>query len=97
MNFDANTVVDMDPISPNFFDNGYFKDLQAGKGLFTSDAALYNKTDANAADTVSFVDQYAKKLYNFDYEFALSMKKMGAIGIKTGSSGNIRTNCRSFT
>ncbi|XP_021730996.1 peroxidase 39-like [Chenopodium quinoa] len=84
---DRITTVAMDPGSSVSFDNHYFEILKDRKGLFVSDAALLTDDDAR---------RFALKLLNpkkFFDEFAKSMEKMGAIGVLTGSQGQIRKHC----
>ncbi|KAF2298145.1 hypothetical protein GH714_015519 [Hevea brasiliensis] len=50
-NVDPRIAVNMDPITPNTFDNVYFKNLQNGKGLFTADQVLF--TDPRSRPTVN--------------------------------------------
>lgn len=77
----------MDPGSDLSFDNNYFKILTQHKGLFQSDAALL--TDKGARNFVNVLLDSKR----FFMEFGLSMKRMGAIGVLTGNSGEIRKKC----
>ncbi|XP_057965481.1 peroxidase 27-like [Malania oleifera] len=84
---DNTTTVPMDPPSPLSFDRDYYVILRQNKGLFQSDAALL--TDNVARRTV-------RELMNTKYfvrEFAKSMKKMGGVGVLTGTAGEIRKKC----
>lgn len=77
----------MDPGSGSSFDNNYYKILRQNKGLFQSDAALLtNKGASNIVDELLDSDK-------FFTEFAQSMKRMGAVGVLTGNSGEIRKKC----
>ncbi|PON46879.1 heme peroxidase, partial [Parasponia andersonii] len=58
------------------------------KGLFT-----LNIYDVNAS-TNSTVEFYTDKLQSFLYEFGKAMIKMGNFSPLTGSTGEIRLNCR---
>ena len=78
----------MDPGSPLSFDNNYFKILKQNEGLFQSDAALL--TDSEATYNVNEL----LNSQNFFSEFAQSIMRMGAIQVLTGTSGEIRKNCR---
>ncbi|KAK2992676.1 hypothetical protein RJ640_014926 [Escallonia rubra] len=84
---DTTTTVDMDPGSSVTFDNNYFTNLKLQKGLFQSDAALL--TNKGSSNIVNEMLGSGK----FSTEFSQSMKKMGAIGVLTGSSGDIRRKC----
>ncbi|KAK4847954.1 hypothetical protein QYF36_009604 [Acer negundo] len=84
---DTTTTVAMDPDSPLVFDKNYYVILNQNKGLFQSDAALLtNKGARNIAKELTNQDK-------FFTEFAQSMKRMGNIGVVTGSSGEIRKKC----
>jgi peroxidase len=84
-----NLVVPMDPSSPNTMDTGYYVDVQANRGLFTSDQALL----ADAA-TANQVNQNAMNTFLWQRKFANAMVKMGYTGVLTGSAGEVRLNCR---
>ncbi|KAH9765520.1 peroxidase 24 [Citrus sinensis] len=84
---DNKTAVGMDPGSDLSFDTNYFKILTQHKGLFQSDAALL--TDKGARNFVNVLLDSKR----FFMEFGLSMKRMGAIGVLTGNSGEIRKKC----
>jgi peroxidase len=51
INVDPRIAINMDPTTPQTFDNAYYKNLQQGKGLFTSDAILF--TDTRSRSTVN--------------------------------------------
>ncbi|GLT99223.1 hypothetical protein SLE2022_166760 [Rubroshorea leprosula] len=84
---DNTTVVPMDPGSSTSFDNHYFKILEHHEGLFQSDAALLTNKDS-----VKFVQEMLDS-DNFFSEFRVSIKKMGEIGVLTGTAGEIRKKC----
>ncbi|XP_057792533.1 peroxidase 3 [Salvia miltiorrhiza] len=85
----STVIVEMDPGSFRTFDLSYYKLVLKRRGLFQSDAALL--TDSR---TKSFITQILDgSLNNFYQEFASSMEKMGRVGVKTGSVGEIRTHC----
>ncbi|KDP22793.1 hypothetical protein JCGZ_00380 [Jatropha curcas] len=71
------------------FDNAYFKDLLAQKGLLHSDQQLFN-----GGSTDSQVRAYSSNPTSFRSDFASAMVKMGNLSPLTGTSGQIRTNCR---
>lgn len=72
------------------FDNSYFKNLLASKGLLNSDQVLVTKNQQSLA----LVKQYAENNELFFEHFAKSMVKMGNISPLTGFKGEIRKNCR---
>lgn len=84
---DNTTTVEMDPGSSTDFDNHYYANLQEKKGLFVSDAALL--TDQRSAKLVG------KLLHPGDFfdDFKNSITRMGAIGVLTGTDGEIRIKC----
>ncbi|KAK7860309.1 peroxidase 24 [Quercus suber] len=81
------TIVPMDPGSTLSFDNNYFKNLKLNQGLFQSDAALLTNNEAT-----NTVDELLDS-QDFFTEFGQSIKRMGAIEVLTGSSGEIRKKC----
>ncbi|KAL8137947.1 hypothetical protein V2J09_003948 [Rumex salicifolius] len=86
---DTTTVVEMDPGSIRTFDLGYYKLLLKRRGLFQSDAALTTGSATKALLT-RLVNTSPAEFFD---GFAKSMLKMGQVGVLTGSSGEIRTNC----
>ncbi|KAJ0040094.1 hypothetical protein Pint_27924 [Pistacia integerrima] len=85
---DPRIAINMDPNTPNTFDNVYFKNLQQHKGLFTSDQVLY--TDTRSRPTVN---AWASDSDSFNKAFIAAMTKMGRVGVKSGNNGNIRHDC----
>ncbi|GAU40353.1 hypothetical protein TSUD_319650 [Trifolium subterraneum] len=88
-NTNPNLVVPMDPSSPGTADVGYYLDILANRGLFTSDQTLLTNTN-----TARQVNQNARNPYLWSNKFADAMVKMGQIGVLTGNAGEIRTSCR---
>ncbi|KAK3026544.1 hypothetical protein RJ639_041841 [Escallonia herrerae] len=80
----------LDFVSPTKFDNSYFKNLLANKGLLSSDQILTTQS----AVSLELVKKYAANSELFFEQFAKSMLKMGNISPLTGSRGEIRKNCR---
>lgn len=86
---DTTTIVEMDPGSRKTFDLSYYALLLKRRGLFESDSALTRNSN-----TLTFINQLLQgSIANFYTEFGLSMEKMGQIGVKTGTTGEIRRNC----
>ncbi|KAL6525497.1 Peroxidase 45 [Orobanche hederae] len=83
-----NMAVNMDPTTPYTFDNAYFINLQAGRGLFSSDQVLF--TDNRTRDTVN---RFASSNAAFGRAFAQTMTRLGRIGVLTGNQGEIRIDC----
>ncbi|XP_010531296.1 PREDICTED: peroxidase 50 [Tarenaya hassleriana] len=90
-NVDPRVAINMDPTTPRQFDNVYYKNLQQGKGLFTSDQVLF--TDPRSKSTVN---QWASNGQLFNQAFTNAMIKLGRVGVKTGRNGNIRRDCGAF-
>lgn len=79
----------MDPGSVRTFDLSYYSLVLKRRGLFESDAAL-----TKSLTTKALITQLLQgSVENFYGEFAKSMEKMGQIGVKTGSSGEVRKHC----
>ncbi|MCD9558705.1 Peroxidase 72 [Datura stramonium] len=72
------------------FDNSYFNNLLASKGLLNSDQVLVTQNHVS----LGLVKLYAEKNEIFFEQFAKSMVKMGNISPLTGYKGEIRKNCR---
>ncbi|KAL6529623.1 Peroxidase 3 [Orobanche gracilis] len=81
-------IVEMDPKSSRSFDLNYYKLVLKRMGLFESDAALLT-----SSVTKSYITRIVRGSLDFYEEFAKSMEKMGRIGVKTGSAGEIRKHC----
>ncbi|MBA0735007.1 hypothetical protein Gogos_018892, partial [Gossypium gossypioides] len=90
-NVDPRIAINMDPNTPRAFDNVYYKNLQQGKGLFTSDQVLF--TDKRSRPVVN---AWAANSNTFNSAFTTAMTKLGRVGVKTGRKGNIRRNCDAF-
>lgn len=90
-NVDPRIAINMDPVTPEKFDNVYFKNLQQGKGLFTSDQVLF--TDGHSRPTVN---AWARDSKAFNRAFVTAMTKLGRVGVKNSHNGNIRRECSAF-
>ncbi|CAN6231004.1 unnamed protein product [Urochloa humidicola] len=71
------------------FDNAYYGNLLANRGLLHSDQELFNGGSQDA-----LVQQYSANPALFAADFVTAMIKMGNISPLTGSAGQIRANCR---
>ncbi|KAI7994506.1 hypothetical protein LOK49_LG11G00234 [Camellia lanceoleosa] len=78
----------LDWVTPNSFDNNYFKNLIQKKGLLSSDQVLFN-----GGSTDNIVLEFSKNPSTFKSDFALAMIKMGDIKPLTGQDGVIRRIC----
>ncbi|XP_022746005.1 peroxidase P7-like [Durio zibethinus] len=84
-----NNLAPLDIQTPTSFDNNYFKNLINRRGLLHSDQQLFN-----GGSTDSVVRGYSNNPSSFSSDFVTAMIKMGDISPLTGSSGEIRKNCR---
>ena len=84
----SDNLAPLDLVTPNSFDNNYFKNLIQKKGLLQSDQILFS-----GGSTDSIVTEYSKSPSTFSSDFAAAMVKMGDIDPKTGSVGQIRKFC----
>ncbi|KAL3502205.1 hypothetical protein ACH5RR_036654 [Cinchona calisaya] len=78
----------LDLVTPNSFDNNYFKNLVQKKGLLPSDQVLFN-----GGSTDSFVTEYVNNPQTFSSDFSAAIVKMGDLSPLTGSNGIIRRIC----
>ncbi|XP_027154413.1 lignin-forming anionic peroxidase-like [Coffea eugenioides] len=86
-NGDSN-LAPLDLVTPNSFDNNYFKNLMRKKGLLISDQVLFS-----GGSTDSIVSEYSRNPRTFLSDFASAMVKMGDLEPLTGASGIIRKVC----
>jgi peroxidase len=80
----------LDPTTPYSFDNVYFTNLKAQKGLLHSDQVLYAGGSGSADNIVS---NFASNPAAFSSAFASAMVKMANLGPLTGSQGQVRLSC----
>ncbi|KAK7336083.1 hypothetical protein VNO77_16612 [Canavalia gladiata] len=90
-NPDPSVVVPLDVQTPSSFDNLYYRNLLQGQGLLTSDQVLF--TDPKSQPTVL---QFANSASEFNGAFVTAIRKLGRVGVKTGSQGEIRRDCTNF-
>ncbi|KAG0622579.1 hypothetical protein M758_3G108500 [Ceratodon purpureus] len=86
----ANARVNLDLATPNRLDEVYYKNLQAKKGLLTSDQNL--QADAETRPMVAANSAFG----TFGPNFARAMVKMGNIVHLSGTEGEIRLSCSCF-
>ncbi|KAL2471157.1 Peroxidase 5 [Abeliophyllum distichum] len=75
-------------VTPNSFDNNYYKNLMQRKGLLQSDQILFS-----GDSTDSIVSEYSRNQQTFLSDFGNAMIKMGEIEPLTGQNGIIRRIC----
>lgn len=90
------TKVALDKDSRTNFDVSFFKNVRDGNAVLESDQRLLGD-DA----TRSIVQNYAGNFrglfgVRFNFDFPKAMIKMGSIGVKTDSNGEIRKICSKF-
>ncbi|WOK97173.1 peroxidase P7-like [Canna indica] len=85
------SLAPLDAQSPAVFDNKYFQNLVARRGLLRSDQELLS---GGPMDSV--VWHYSVNQTAFFADFAAAMVRMGGIGALTGSRGEVRLNCRKW-
>ncbi|KAI3770261.1 hypothetical protein L6452_01388 [Arctium lappa] len=88
---DVNIRLPMDRGSGETFDNNILQNIRSGFAVLQSDAKLMDDPT-----TKGIVDSYFGAGSSFEADFVNSIIKMGRIGAKTGSNGNIRRVCNSF-
>ncbi|KAL7001439.1 peroxidase [Sarracenia purpurea var. burkii] len=81
----------LDLVTPNSFDNNYFKNLIRKKGLLESDQVLFS-----GGSTDGIVSEYSRNPSTFRSDFASAMIKMGDIDPLTGQNGIVRRICSSL-
>ncbi|XP_010261060.1 PREDICTED: cationic peroxidase 1-like isoform X2 [Nelumbo nucifera] len=84
-----NNLANFDTTTPTVFDNAYFTNLLANKGLLHSDQQLFTGGSTDAQ-----VRTYSINSAAFFTDFGNAMIKMGNLSPLTGSNGQIRANCR---
>ncbi|KAK9289479.1 hypothetical protein L1049_007634 [Liquidambar formosana] len=85
------TLANLDLTTQDSFDNNYFSNLQTNEGLLQSDQELFS---TNGSATISIVNSFSSNQNTFFQTFAQSMINMGNISPLTGSSGEIRADCK---
>jgi peroxidase len=83
-----NLLQNLDVVTQDLFDNGYYKALVASQGVFTSDMALIRD-----ASTAPIVRQFANSKDVFFAQFAKSMAKLATSPRPGGNVGEIRRSC----
>ncbi|MED6193636.1 Peroxidase 46 [Stylosanthes scabra] len=87
----ASTItVNNDPETPMVFDNQYYRNLLAHKGLFQSDSALLNENS-----TRTMVEDFANDQELFFENWGQAFLKLTSVGVKTEDEGEIRRSCAS--
>ena len=90
---DEETLVNLDRVTPDVFDNKYYGNLLRGHAPLPSDQVMLSDPVA-ATTTAPIVRRFSGSQMDFFKNFAASMVKMGNINPLTGRGGEIRNNCR---
>ncbi|XP_062234108.1 peroxidase P7-like [Phragmites australis] len=85
-----NAAAPFDEQTPTRFDNAYYRDLVARRGLLTSDQALYGC----GGPLDHLVETYSMDAEAFSRDFAKAMVKMGNIPPPPGMPVEVRLSCR---
>ncbi|TVU47136.1 hypothetical protein EJB05_06721, partial [Eragrostis curvula] len=83
----------LDP-TPARFDGGYYGALLRRRAVLHSDQQLFAGAGGGLGVTDALVRFYATNTDAFRRDFADAMVRMASLGPLTGSSGEIRYNCR---
>ncbi|CAN8305201.1 unnamed protein product [Cochlearia groenlandica] len=83
------TLAPLDQVTPNSFDNNYYRNLMQKKGLLASDQVLFG----TGSSTDSIVSEYSRNPSRFASDFGVAMIKMGDVETLTGTAGQIRRLC----
>ncbi|PUZ39805.1 hypothetical protein GQ55_9G371400 [Panicum hallii var. hallii] len=93
-NVNGEVLNDLDPTTPDTFDNHYYTNIEVNRGFLISDQELKSSPQAQGT-TAPIVDRFAGSQDAFFASFAQSMINMGNIRPVTDpSQGEVRTNCR---
>ncbi|XP_072146650.1 peroxidase 15 [Setaria viridis] len=91
---DSTCLIELDPDTPDTFDNRYYVNLLGKRGLLRSDHAMFSALEEGAESTGPIVGQFASSQADFFQSFATAMVRMGNIAPLTRSMGEVRRNCR---
>ncbi|KAL6345474.1 hypothetical protein AAG906_017194 [Vitis piasezkii] len=84
----SSVTVNNDPETSFLFDNQYYRNLMAHKGLFQSDSVLFSDKR-----TKKMVEDLANDQNSFFERWGQSFLKLTIIGVKSGDEGEIRQSC----
>ncbi|CAA7015280.1 unnamed protein product [Microthlaspi erraticum] len=86
----SSLTVSNDPETSSMFDNQYYRNLEARKGLFQTDSALMEDDR-----TRKLVEDLASDEESFSQRWRESFVKLSMVGVKVGEDGEIRRSCSS--
>lgn len=84
----SSVTVNNDPETSFLFDNQYYRNLMAHKGLFQSDSVLFSDKR-----TKKMVEDLANDQNSFFERWGQSFLKLTIIGVKSDDEGEIRQSC----
>ncbi|XP_074569750.1 peroxidase 66-like [Curcuma longa] len=84
----SNALAPLDGETPYRFDNGYYRELVAQRGLLQSDQVLFNGGSQDG-----LVRRYSVDGAAFARDFAAAMVKMGALSPRPETAGEVRLVC----
>ncbi|KAI3991013.1 hypothetical protein MKX01_026197 [Papaver californicum] len=89
---DESVVVDLDqnPSSSNIVDNSFYQQISSSRGILEIDQKL--ALDPSTTDAVTILANDGDRFLNL---FGTSMVRLGAVGVLTGTAGEIRFRCNS--
>ncbi|KAI3920158.1 hypothetical protein MKX01_017815 [Papaver californicum] len=90
---DRNVAEALDQDTEFLFDNNYYISLQQRKGLLLTDHELAFGANGFSRE---LVNRYSQDQKLFFEEFGKAMVKLGRVGVKSGSEGEIRKDCTKF-
>ncbi|PWZ58516.1 Peroxidase 54 [Zea mays] len=91
---DNTCLNNLDPTTPDTFDNRYYANILSNRGLLRSDQAMLSAPEEGAVSTAPIVGRFANSQAEFFQSFATAMVKMGNIAPMTGGLREVRRNCR---
>ncbi|XVE60195.1 hypothetical protein DITRI_Ditri05aG0108400 [Diplodiscus trichospermus] len=93
LNGDFNVRIPLDWATQNVFDVQILRDIRDGIAVIASDARLYD--DKNIGQIINYYisSNGSETRPSFNTDFTKAMVKMGNIGVKTDSQGEIRRVC----
>ncbi|KAG0628201.1 hypothetical protein M758_1G008700 [Ceratodon purpureus] len=85
---DSTSRIPTEPFTPDQFDENYYTAVLQNQGILTSDSSLLINVK-----TGRYVTEYAGNRAVFFERFTAAMLKMGRVGVKLGTEGEIRRVC----
>ncbi|KAF6162252.1 hypothetical protein GIB67_008381 [Kingdonia uniflora] len=86
---DPLVLLNPDTGAKNVFSNSYYSRVLSNKAVLNIDQQLLLGSDTNTITT-----EFFQGFEDFRKSWTLSMNRMGSIGVLTGTSGEIRRDCR---